>query len=73
VKVSIHESAPTPFTLESAILLYRTPQTQRTTAKTTAMHHPVRQDAGGALRFGEGTPARRGSSTACESCSMRRR
>jgi PRTRC genetic system protein B len=60
VNVVIHETAPTPFALASAILLYRSAPTDRAAGQTTAMHHPVREDPGGGLRLGAGTPVTAG-------------
>jgi PRTRC genetic system protein B len=53
VRVSLHETAPTPYHLASAILIYRTEEVGLR-AQATAVHHPVRE-TNGVLRFGEGT------------------
>jgi PRTRC genetic system protein B len=60
VNVAFHETAPTPFALAAAVLLYRSAPTDRALGQTAAMHHPVRADAVGTLRLGAGTPVTAG-------------
>lgn len=57
MRVALHETAPTPYHLQSAILLYRTAE-EGLQSQSTAVHHPVRE-TDGVLRLGEGTPVTR--------------